>query len=61
MRGLAARLRVMEVSVDDLLSTVSEVAETLGSCFGPLPREKLLVSSTRRVWITSSRRRRSRR
>ena len=38
----------------DALAAVSEVASTLSSCYGPLPKEKLLVSATRRVLITSS-------
>ena len=40
--------------MDDALAAVSEVASTLSSCYGPLPKEKLLVSATRRVLITSS-------
>lgn len=40
--------------MDDALAAVSEVASTLRSCYGPLPKEKLLVSATRRVLITSS-------
>ena len=42
------------LAADDALAAVSEVASTLSSCYGPLPKEKLLVSATRRVLITSS-------
>jgi hypothetical protein len=40
--------------MEDALAAVSEVAATLSSCYGPLPKEKLIVSATRRVLITSS-------
>ena len=42
------------LAADDALAAVSEVASTLSSCYGPLPKEKLLVSAARRVLITSS-------
>ena len=38
----------------DAVAAVSEIAATLSSCYGPLPKEKLLVTATRRVLITSS-------
>ena len=40
--------------MDDALAAVSEVAASLRTCYGPLPNEKLIVSATRRVLITSS-------
>ena len=50
----SSRKKVVDIDVRELVLIADALASTVATSFGPLPNEKLLVSNTRKVIISSS-------
>ena len=49
-----SRRKIVDIDVRELVLIADALASTVATSFGPLPHEKLLVSNTRKVIISSS-------